>query len=144
LFIGLILVVISWIITVVISIVWLFKFSKAVDEYTKGKMSTAMTFLILYLVHLIGVALIQDTFNGMLDNPAPVGNAMPPVGPTPAFAQPEMQQPLQPTVPQQPIEPQAPVQSLETPVPSTPTAQSDQTDSSITPQTPEPPVQPSV
>jgi hypothetical protein len=46
-----------------ISAFWFFKFSKAVNEYTRGKMSTAVTFLILWLIHLIGVALVQDAFN---------------------------------------------------------------------------------
>jgi hypothetical protein len=48
-----------------ISAYWFFKFSKAVNEYTQEKMGTAVTFLILWLIHLIGVALIQDTFNDM-------------------------------------------------------------------------------
>ncbi|HXE09989.1 MAG TPA: hypothetical protein VN554_01025, partial [Verrucomicrobiae bacterium] len=50
-----------------LSLFWFFRFSKAVNEYTHGKMSTAVSFLILWLIHLIGVALIQDTFNDMQD-----------------------------------------------------------------------------
>jgi uncharacterized membrane protein YjgN (DUF898 family) len=56
----------------IIGIIWYYKFSKAINEYTQGKMSTAMSFLILWLIHLIGVALIQDTFNDMQDGAAPI------------------------------------------------------------------------
>lgn len=60
------------ILTFIVSAFWFFRFSKAVNEYTKGKMSTAVTFLILWVIHLIGVALVQDAFNDMsgagLDN----------------------------------------------------------------------------
>jgi NADH:ubiquinone oxidoreductase subunit 5 (subunit L)/multisubunit Na+/H+ antiporter MnhA subunit len=56
---------IGWIAFLFISVFWFFRFSKAVNQYTKGKMSTAVTFLILWLIHLIGVALVQDAFNEM-------------------------------------------------------------------------------
>jgi hypothetical protein len=60
----------------IIYIIWFFKFSKAINEYTNGKMSTAVTFLILWLIHLIGIALIQDTFNDMI-NETPSAQAVP-------------------------------------------------------------------
>jgi hypothetical protein len=48
------------------SLIWFFRFSKAINEFTKGKMSTAVSFLILWLIHLIGVALIQDAINDQI------------------------------------------------------------------------------
>lgn len=50
-----------------ISFYWFLKFSKAIDQYTNGKMGTGVTFLLVWALHLIGVAVIQDTFNDMLD-----------------------------------------------------------------------------
>lgn len=67
-----------------ISIFWFFRFSQAVDEYTAGKMSTAVSFLTLWLIHLIGVALIQDAFNNM-DERMDTTAAAPASGPAPAL-----------------------------------------------------------
>jgi TRAP-type C4-dicarboxylate transport system permease large subunit len=58
----------------VIPMIWFYKFSKAVNEYTAGKMSTAVTFLVLWLLHLIGIALIQDAFNDMQDGNQPIAS----------------------------------------------------------------------
>ncbi len=60
---GAILILVFGITFFITSLIWFFKFSKAIDEFTKGKMSTAVSFLILWLIHLIGVALIQDAIN---------------------------------------------------------------------------------
>jgi hypothetical protein len=106
----------------IISAVWFFKFSKAIDEYTKGKMSTAVSFVILWLVHLIGVALIQDVFNEMEGEsmpttnpvPAPVGIAPAPpqyqsaaVSPPPTTVQPTSSIPTQPEQPSLATPPQS-------------------------------------
>jgi hypothetical protein len=69
-----------------ISTFWFFRFSKAINQYTNGKMSTAGTFLVLWLIHLIGIALIQDTFNDMQNVPAAAG--MPIQNPQPLMTQP--------------------------------------------------------
>ncbi len=92
--IAVILMVLDFIAMMAISLIWFFKFSKAINEYTAGKLSTATTFLILWLLHLIGVALVQDTFNDMLTDQAPAA----PQQPTPAMAQgqPMAQAPMQP------------------------------------------------
>lgn len=45
---------------------WFFKFSKSVNEYTNGTMSTGVTFMLLWLLRFIGVAIIQDHFNSMM------------------------------------------------------------------------------
>lgn len=49
-----------------ITFYWFFKFSKAVSEYTHGELSTAMNFVLLWLLRFIGMAIIQDKFNDML------------------------------------------------------------------------------
>ncbi len=66
-FVGLGIIFIGYILTMILGLIWIFKYSKAVNEYTNGKMSTAISFLILWLIHLIGVAIIQDTFNEIED-----------------------------------------------------------------------------
>jgi uncharacterized membrane protein len=66
---GVVLTSLGALLALVVSLVWFFNFSKAVNEYTSGKMSTAISFLILWLIHLLGVALIQDVFNDMVGSP---------------------------------------------------------------------------
>jgi len=83
---------------------WFFKFSKAVDQYTHGEVNTAVAFLLLYLLRFIGMAVIQDKFNDMLDAGTIQGTA-------PAAA----------TVPAQP-EPATPVQNDTTPEQTPPAA----------------------
>src|SRR5665213_513571 len=139
--IGFILVIISWLITFALSVVWYFKFSKAIDEYTNGKMSTAVTFLILYLIHLIGVALIQDTFNDMMDSPAAAGGMpqaapMPPIQPVVAPVAPQTTEPA----PGQPVEVAAPAPIPEQPVTVQPAADSPAPDNGIPPTPPTQPV----
>jgi len=102
-----VLILIGFIASAIISVFWFFRFSKAINQYTRGKMSTAVSFLILYLIHLIGVALIQDAFNDMGAVPA---------GPSTATAQipPQTMNPIsnippsQPTPPDSPMPPAAP------------------------------------
>lgn len=96
-FIFVALMVIGWISTLFISAFWFFRFSKAVNQYTNGKMSTAVTFLVLWVIHLIGVALVQDAFNDMESAAVEAGGPMPGPGPAPQAGTP---QPVQP--PQQP------------------------------------------
>lgn len=57
-----------------LSAYWLYRYSQAVDSYTNGRMSTALAFLVLFLVHIIGVALVQDAFNKKLGNPTAGSN----------------------------------------------------------------------
>lgn len=79
-----------------ITFYWFFKFSKAVGRYTHGELNTAITFILLWLLRFIGIAIIQDKFNDMLaagtgGTPAMAGapSAVPanPVGPPAADAQ---------------------------------------------------------
>ncbi|MCL4357892.1 hypothetical protein M1512_03295 [Patescibacteria group bacterium] len=66
--VGLMLIIVGFIAAVLATFWWFFRFAKAVNEYTYGKMSTAVAFLTLWLVHFIGVALIQDSFNDLIDS----------------------------------------------------------------------------
>ena len=142
--VGLIVIWVMWIAFTVISIVWFLKYSKAVDEYTNGKMSTVVSFLVLYLIHLIGVALIQDAFNNIIDDrtanvsgqPVPVTLATSAQMPTlPQYQQPiptEQSPYVQPTVQPQPVNPEQPQatsgypQTTQTPLPVLPPLISDQ------------------
>jgi len=49
-----------------ISFYWFFKFSKAVGQYTNGQLNTAVTFILLWILRFIGLAVVQDHFNDML------------------------------------------------------------------------------
>lgn len=93
-----------------ISFYWFFKYSKAVNEYTRGAMNTGVTFLLLWLLHLIGVALVQDAFNDAAEQlqrlDQNLHSASPAQYPQPAMAQPYVPpavpytpQPQQPTAP---------------------------------------------
>ena len=53
-------------------IYWFIKYGKAVNSYTNGQLNTAVTFLLLYLLGVIGMAIIQDKFNEMPNEPTPV------------------------------------------------------------------------
>ncbi len=88
--VGILLYVVVWLILLAVSFYWFFKFSKAVNEYTNGKSSTALTFILLWILHFIGVAIVQDSFNDMMDNEVPVP-AMPSSEPA------QMTSPVQPT-----------------------------------------------
>jgi hypothetical protein len=85
----------SWFLIVPITFYWFWKFSKAVGQYTNGKMGTGVTFLLLWLLHLIGVALVQDEFNDMIDAGQQGGMGMPQMaGPAPAGWPQQPQQPM--------------------------------------------------
>ncbi len=99
-----------------ITLYWYYKYSKAVSEYTSGRVSTAMSFLLLWLIRFIGIAVIQDDFNGMVaagTQPSTPGTQ--PTGPTgpvamagQAYASTPPFQPIQAGV-AAPVQPVAPV-----------------------------------
>lgn len=91
-----------------ITFYWFFKFSKAVHKYTNGELSTAVTMLLVWLLRFIGLAVIQDKFNDMIQEGAtPSGPA-----PAPATEQQVAADPVQP-VPDPAVTPQQPVQAPE-------------------------------
>jgi len=54
----------AWLLIVPIaSIYWLWKWSEGVEHVTRGKMSAGVSFLLIFLLPLIGMAILQVTFN---------------------------------------------------------------------------------
>ncbi|MEI8187819.1 MAG: DUF4234 domain-containing protein [Candidatus Saccharibacteria bacterium] len=67
-----------WLIPYLGYIYWLFLYSKAVNNVTKGQLSTATTFLLCWLLGFIGYAIVQDSFNAVAEaSPAPAPQAKP-------------------------------------------------------------------
>lgn len=111
---------------------WMFKFSKAVNHYTRGELNTAITFILLWVLRFIGMAIVQDKFNEMLaaGGPGAMSPAMaaPSVGAAPmmpdampaAAPQPSVVAPM--PAQQPPVDPTQP-QSYEQQPPSDPTQQ---------------------
>ncbi len=64
---------------------WLYKYCVGVEQVTKGKMSAVLSLVLMLFLSVIGMAIIQDAFNKVVDEP---GNPQPqspiaPVGPQP-------------------------------------------------------------
>jgi hypothetical protein len=51
------------IIVPLVNIWWLWKYCEGVEFVTGGKMSGALAFVLLFLLEIIGAAIVQDTFN---------------------------------------------------------------------------------
>ena len=66
---------------IVFPFIWLFKYCKAVSEYTNGHVSAAVAFLLLWFLRFIGVAVIQDAFNDTIDGVGPGATAQTPYPP---------------------------------------------------------------
>jgi hypothetical protein len=70
---------------------WLWKYSEGVELATKKEMSTVVSFILLFVLGAIGMAIIQNEFNKILSNqmqgvtgvPTPPTAAAPPAAPTP-------------------------------------------------------------
>jgi len=61
----------GWLLIVPIaSIYWLWKWSEGVEHVTRGKMSAGVSFLLIFLLPLIGMAILQATFNNTPDDQA--------------------------------------------------------------------------
>jgi hypothetical protein len=70
----------AWLIIVPFaSIWWLWKYSEGAEMVTKNKLSGPVTFLVLWLLGLIGMLIVQDAFNKVEGVAAGSG----PVAPTP-------------------------------------------------------------
>jgi Domain of unknown function (DUF4234) len=74
-----------WLIPYLGYIYWIYLYSKGVNNVTKGKLSTAVSFLLIWLLGFIGFAIVQDAFNSIAEaSPAPAPQANPvPASPTP-------------------------------------------------------------
>jgi len=54
----------AWLIIVPIaSIYWMWKWAGGVEHVTRGKFSQAVSFILVFLLGLIGMAIIQDSLN---------------------------------------------------------------------------------
>lgn len=107
---------------------WYFKYSKGVEHVSHGKMGTAISFLLLYLLGFIGQAIIQDTFNNLGQVPAAsTYSGTPNQAPQTGYAAPVSPQPIAgATAPvtaptnQPPYNPQPPTNPPQAPTPPSP------------------------
>jgi hypothetical protein len=54
----------AWLVIVPLAnIYWMWKWSEGVEHVTQGKSSAALTFVLVFLLGVIGVAIVQATFN---------------------------------------------------------------------------------
>ena len=54
----------GWLVIIpILNIYWMWKWSEGVDHVTQGKLSAAVTFLLVFLLGVIGVAIVQASFN---------------------------------------------------------------------------------
>jgi len=51
------------IIVPLVSYWWMWRYSQAVEKYTKGKITGVVSFILLFLVGSIGMGILQDTYN---------------------------------------------------------------------------------
>jgi hypothetical protein len=108
----------AWLLIIpLVNIYWLWKYSEGVEQTTKGQMSAILSFVLLYLLSIIGAAVVQDSFNKIGSVPAQATTAPQDASPaTPeTSATPEAPAaPLAPATPSQPA-PTAPTPPSDTP-----------------------------
>lgn len=120
----------AWLIIIpIVNIWWMWKYSEGVDKETHGALSTVISFLLLFLLGVIGMMIIQHEFNKGGETSAVPQAAGPaaPVAPIPPEAVTTPVEPAQVAVPEQPSAPTAmdvTPPSVETPQnpPANPTA----------------------
>lgn len=62
----------AWLLIVPIAnIYWMWKYCGGVEHVTRGKMSQVISFLLLFLLGVIGMAIIQNEFNKAVDSGVP-------------------------------------------------------------------------
>jgi hypothetical protein len=60
----------SWLIILpFINIYWMWKWAGGVDHMTKGKTSQAVSFILVFVLGIIGMAILQSTFNSLPEDP---------------------------------------------------------------------------
>ncbi len=73
----------AWLIIVpFVSIYWLWKYSEGVEKVTVGQTSGVLAFVLLFLLGLIGMAIVQNEFNKLSGAPITAGTA--PYAPAPS------------------------------------------------------------
>ena len=54
----------AWLLIIpIVNIYWLWKYSEGVERVTKGQLSAILSFVVMYLVGFVGMAIVQDSFN---------------------------------------------------------------------------------
>lgn len=72
----------AWLLIIpIVSIYWEWRYSKGVEKVTNGKTSSALSFLLLFFLGIIGMAILQNEFNKV--SAAPLGGPVPNNGPVP-------------------------------------------------------------
>ncbi len=67
----------AWLLIVpLVNIWWLWKYCEGVEHVTGSKLSTILAFLVLWLASIVGIGIIQDTFNKV--EAAPANGSVPP------------------------------------------------------------------
>lgn len=62
----------AWLLIVPIaSIYWMWKFAGGVEHVTQGKQSQAISFIMMFVLGLIGMAIIQSALNQAIDRGVP-------------------------------------------------------------------------
>lgn len=119
----------AWLIIIpLVNIWWLWKYCEGVEEVTGNKMSGILAFVLIFLLGVIGAAIIQNEFNKVGDQPA-AAQPMAPTPPAPGFGAPQETTPASETpqatpvaaapVPAKPVEQATPpVQPVEQPTTS--------------------------
>jgi hypothetical protein len=101
----------AWLIIIpIVNIYWVWKYSKGVEHVTGGKTSGVLAFVLLYILSIIGMAIVQDIFNGLpvAEAVATPGSSPAPAAPVAPDAAPDQAQPITPTA--APAEPPAQAQ----------------------------------
>ncbi len=102
----------AWLILVpIVNIWWMWKYCEGVEHVTGGKLSTVISFLVLFLLGVIGMLILQDAFNKVGAAAVAAGPQMPSAD---APVSPQMQSY------QAPASPQAPTDTPVPPQPPTP------------------------
>ena len=58
----------AWLLIIPIAnIYWMWKWSEGVEHVTRGKTTAAVSFILMFLLGLIGMAIVQATFNSTVD-----------------------------------------------------------------------------
>jgi hypothetical protein len=61
----------AWLIVVpFVNIWWIWKYSEGVEKVTKGKLTTVISFILLFVLDIIGMAIVQYYFNEVNDQKA--------------------------------------------------------------------------
>lgn len=72
----------AWLLIVpLVNIYWIWKYSEGVEKVTNSKLPTVLGFILLYLLSIVGMAIVQSEFNKVAENPSATGGgSMPTVG----------------------------------------------------------------